>query len=220
LPAKQVDAKCKEDDLCHVKAFGWDNNAGMFIIKRVISVQKIQAKQPSSSSTGQNEVPAKYQGDWVDQTGGPDRQGQANSYKHLIGTEYEGGLIIPGWEDQGGGLMADPVWYHHYRRDDDAYLVLINWAMPRKPGATHTPFRITDVLVIPRIEKGFGLTFDCEPPRTNVSAKVFAVVRIDIRQKWWRGVREAWKVELGTGMISPVPTKGIACLNEGFGATP
>jgi len=114
---------------------------------------------------------------------------------NLIGTEYDGGLDIPGWENEGGGLMSEPVWYHHYTRSDDAQLVLIEWALPRKPGATLTPFRITDVLVIPRVEKGLGLTFDCEPPRTNVFEKVFAVVRIDIRQKWWRDVRKAWKVE-------------------------
>jgi hypothetical protein len=41
LPAKQVDARCKEDDVCRVEALGWDNNAGMFIIERVISVQKM-----------------------------------------------------------------------------------------------------------------------------------------------------------------------------------
>ena len=69
------------------------------------------------------------------------------SYKHLIGTEYEGELIIPGWESQGGGLMADPVWYHKYKRNDDAYLVLINWALPRKPGSKHGHFRVTDVLL-------------------------------------------------------------------------
>jgi hypothetical protein len=34
--------------------------------------------------------------------------------------------------------------------------------------------------------------------------------------EWWRDVRNAWKVELGTGTISPIPTKGIACLNEGL----
>jgi hypothetical protein len=139
------------------------------------------------------------------------------SYKHLIGTEYEGELTIPGWELQGGGLMAAPVWYHFYKRDD-AYLVLINWALPRKPGANSTPFRVTDVLLVPTIAKDLGLVFLCEPPRTNVFEKIFAVVRIDIRRKWWRDVRKAWRVELGTGTISLVSTKGIACLNEYFGA--
>jgi hypothetical protein len=44
LPAKRVNGKCKEDDVCRVNAYGWDNNAGMFIIERVISVEKIQPK--------------------------------------------------------------------------------------------------------------------------------------------------------------------------------
>jgi hypothetical protein len=92
----------------------------------------------------------------------------------------------------------------------------MNWDSPRKPGAKYTPFRVTDVLLVPTIAKDLGLIFPCEPPRTNVFEKIFAVVRIDIRRKWWRDVRKAWKVELGT--ISPVATKGIACLNEGFGA--
>lgn len=52
LPAKQVYAECKEDDVCRVEVVGWDNNPGMFIIERVISGQKIQTKQPSSLSTG------------------------------------------------------------------------------------------------------------------------------------------------------------------------
>jgi hypothetical protein len=147
------------------------------------------------------------------------RQAQANSYKHLIGTEYERTLIIPGWEDQGGGLMNDAVAYHKYKREDDAYLVLTEWALPRKPNSQHATFRVTDVLLIPPIEKDhLGLTFECYPPRKNVSERIFAVVRVNIRQKWWRDVRKAWKVELGTGTISPVPTKGIACQNEGFGA--
>jgi len=53
--------------------------------------------------------------------------------------------------------------------------------------------------------------------RTNAAVKIFAVVRLDLRRKWWRNVRKAWKVDLGTSTISPVPTKGIRCLNEGFG---
>jgi hypothetical protein len=77
---------------------------------------------------------------------------------------------------------------------------------------------VTDVLLVPSIAKDLGLVFLCEPPRTNVSEKIFAVVRIDLRRKWWRDVRKAWRVDLGTGTISLVPTKGIACLNEDFGA--
>jgi hypothetical protein len=51
LPAKQVDARCKEDDVCRVEALGWDNNAGMFIIERVISVQKMAAPDCVNDTT-------------------------------------------------------------------------------------------------------------------------------------------------------------------------
>jgi hypothetical protein len=37
--AGQVWAKCKEDILCRVQAYGWDNGQGIFIISRVESVQ-------------------------------------------------------------------------------------------------------------------------------------------------------------------------------------
>jgi hypothetical protein len=137
---------------------------------------------------------------------------------NLIGTEYEGDLIVPGWESQGGGLMTDPIWYHTFKRADEARLVLIQWALPRRPGSSHTPFRVTDVLLIQPIARDLVLTFDCDPPRTNLSERIFAVVRLDVRQRWWLDVRKAWKVEVATGTISPAPTKGVACLNEGVGA--
>ena len=38
-PAGQVWAKCKEDSLCRVQAYGWDNGQGIFIINRVESVE-------------------------------------------------------------------------------------------------------------------------------------------------------------------------------------
>jgi hypothetical protein len=135
----------------------------------------------------------------------------------LIGTEYERELIISGWKNQGGGHMGGSVWYDFYTRQDNSYFVLINWALPRKPNSQLGHFRVTDTLVIPPIAKNHTLAFDCKPPQTNVSIKIFAVVRLD-RREWWREVRQAWKVELDTGKISPFPTKGVACLNEGYGA--
>jgi hypothetical protein len=41
-PAKPVFAKCKEDDVCRVKAYAWENEDGIFIIDAVVSVQKLR----------------------------------------------------------------------------------------------------------------------------------------------------------------------------------
>ncbi|SIO66958.1 hypothetical protein SAMN05443247_11573 [Bradyrhizobium erythrophlei] len=48
-PAGQVWAKCKEDSLCRVQAYGWDNGQGIFIINRVESVELLS--QPKSALT-------------------------------------------------------------------------------------------------------------------------------------------------------------------------
>jgi hypothetical protein len=137
----------------------------------------------------------------------------STAWASFIGTEYEGGLEVPGWEDKGGGLLGEPVWYDLYKRQDNSYFVLINWMLPRKPNSQHGHFRVTDELLISSIPRDYVLAFDCKPPQTNVSIKVFAVVRPN-RKEWWRDVRQAWKVNLDDGIISPFPTKGVACLNE------
>jgi len=135
----------------------------------------------------------------------------------FVGIEHDGGVEPPGWEHRASGLLEQPVWYHSYKRQDNSYLVLMDWMLPRKPNSRHGHFRVTDELLIPPIARDHVLTFDCKPPQTNVFIKVFAVVRPNFRKEWWRDVRQAWKVDLYDGTISPFPTKGVACLNEGYG---
>ena len=139
---------------------------------------------------------------------------QANPYEYLIGTEFEGDIAISGLEYQGGGLVAEPVWYSYYKRNDNSYLVLAQWALPRKPDAKHTPFRVTDVLLIPPIAKDLTVAFLCWLSKDK-EPEYFAVVYFDKRQALSRDVRKAWAIDVGTGMISTVPTQGIACQNEG-----
>jgi hypothetical protein len=136
----------------------------------------------------------------------------------LIGKDYEHEPEIPGWKDQGGGLLEEPIWYHFYIREksEDAYFVVMKWKLPPKPNSQFARFQVTDTLLIPHVGKNHTVTFDCKPPQTNASIRIFAVVRMD-RREWWRDVRQAWKVELHTGKISTFPTKGVACRNEGYG---
>lgn len=138
--------------------------------------------------------------------------------RDLIGKELEHAPEIPGWKNQGGGLLTDTVWYNFYIREEreDAYFVVMNWALPRKPNSQLAHFLVTDTLLIPHVAKNYTVTFDCKPPQTDLSIKIFAVVRRD-RREWWRDVRQAWKVQLDTGKISFFPTKGVACRNEGYG---
>jgi hypothetical protein len=58
------------------------------------------------------------------------------------------------------------------------------------------------------------LHFSVRPKSDN--PQYFAVVRFDKRREWSRDVRQAWTIDQGTGMISSVPTKGLACQQEGI----
>jgi hypothetical protein len=139
--------------------------------------------------------------------------------QRLVGRVYEGHLSLDGWEDLGGGLLAQPVWFHHYRRADGVQLVLIDWAQPRRPGAQQATFRVTDVLLTPPLQNGLSLAFNCRQSRRNVTQKIIAVIRADRQHasEWWRDVKLAWSVSLDDGRITPISPAGIECANEGWG---
>ena len=138
----------------------------------------------------------------------------------LVGKVYEGGdLGAEGWEDLGGGLMAEPIWFHYYRRRDGAYLVLANMALPRRPEAVRTRFRIADVLFIPSLEKGQEVSFYCRQAGQDSRRAIVAVIQPDHdnEQEWWKDVRQAWNISLDAGRLGPINPKGIECANEGWG---
>ncbi|WP_141700554.1 hypothetical protein [Methyloceanibacter superfactus] len=119
--------------------------------------------------------------------------------QRLIGTQAEGDFPIKGWEDMGGGLLEDPVWYAQYRRADGAQLVLVQWALPRRPGAKYLTFQITDVLVTPPLRENAALAFFCRAAQPNVTQKILAVVVPSPDQEWWRDIQQAWAVDLDSG---------------------
>ena len=146
-----------------------------------------------------------------------------------IGTEHDGGPEKPGWVSLGGGLLEEPIWYHRFTKNLDAYmsrradvpiLVWVDWKLPPYLNSKYARFQVTDELIIPSVQKDYDVVFDCKPPQTNVSIRVFAVVRIvNNNKKWWRGsdIGQAWKIDLHDGKTSPLPVNGIACLNQGWG---
>lgn len=134
--------------------------------------------------------------------------------QRLIGTRIEGEFPIEGWEDMGGGLLQDPVWFAQYRRSDGAQLVLVEWGLPRCPGAKHLTFQVTDVLVTPPLRNDAALSFFCKTAQPNVTQKILAIVTADPGQEWWRDIQQAWAIDLDSGRIRPIPPAGITCVNE------
>ena len=119
----------------------------------------------------------------------------------LIGTIYQGALAVEGWEDFGGGLLADPVWYSQYQLGDGASLVLSLLALPRSPGSQQATFQVADVLFVPPLESGLELSFVCRSAPANPAQKVIAVARPE-RAEWWHDIRQAWSVQIELGADS------------------
>jgi hypothetical protein len=140
-----------------------------------------------------------------------------------VGLEYETDRRPepPGWTYVEGGLLEDPVWFNAYKRqnpphfygDGNAWFVIINWKLPRKPNSQQGHFRLTDTQLITYVKKEATVSLWCEPPETNVFIRVMAVVTPD-RGKWWRNIHEAWKINLEDGMVSYFPSRGVKC-NKG-----
>jgi hypothetical protein len=143
----------------------------------------------------------------------------------LVGKVYEGDelddqLVIEGWEDLGGGLMIEPIWFHYFRRKDDAYLVLANMALPRRhPDAKNLSFRITDVLVVPPLEEGQEVAFYCRVKGSKRKRAIVAVIQPDYekQEEWWKDLLRAWTISLDSGQLAIIDTAGVECVNEGWG---
>lgn len=135
------------------------------------------------------------------------------------GDQVDKELATEGWEYLGGGLMIDPVWFEYYHRNGGTYLVLVNWALPRRPDAKHTPFRITDVLLIPPLQKGQEIAFDCRLKGIERQLAIIAVIQPDYEDEgeWWKDVRQAWRISLDSGQIATIDTDGVECVNERWG---
>ena len=142
---------------------------------------------------------------------------QTPGVEALVGQVFEGYLPIDGWEDYGGGLFAEPVWFAHYRRADDSRLILVLWELPRAPGAEQARFQVTDVALIAPIPAGYELSFACHGPRVDITRSTIAVARIDEMAEEWTDLAGAWQIDHASGRIGPVRPAGIACVNEGLG---
>jgi hypothetical protein len=137
----------------------------------------------------------------------------------LVGKVYEGGLDIQGWEDFGGGLIIEPIWYSQYQHKDGTSLVLANVAQPLRPGAMQTRFRIADILLIPALPKGQEISYFCRVSGQGTTRAIVAVIQPDYDNEveWWKDVRQAWTISLTSGQVTSIDPKGLECVNEGWG---
>ncbi|MHA1132996.1 MAG: hypothetical protein ACTSRM_01780 [Alphaproteobacteria bacterium] len=162
--------------------------------------------------------------------------------KSLIGKDYEGSLEIEGWLDFGGGLVAPPIYVHHYQREDGKSLVLTS----KETGGAR--FQVIDTRIIPKPWKGYVVSIACMKG-DDFTLRFIGDARGPDSNEWWSEVRRAWEVavpkpepeedaeaeakskaegeakakaeaksepEIDPGKITKANTRGIKCANPNW----
>jgi len=107
--------------------------------------------------------------------------------KSLIGKDYEGSLEIEGWLDFGGGLVAPPVYVHHYQREDGKSLVLTS------KETSGSRFQVIDTQIISKPWKGYVVSIACMKG-DDFTLRFIGDARGPEANEWWSEVRRAWEV--------------------------
>lgn len=107
--------------------------------------------------------------------------------KSLIGKDYEGSLEIEGWLDFGGGLVAPPIYVHHYQREDGKSLVLTS----KETGGAR--FQVLDTRIISKPWKGYVVSIACMKG-DDFTLRFIGDARGPASNEWWSEVRRAWEI--------------------------
>lgn len=134
----------------------------------------------------------------------------------FVGRVYEDELAIDGWEDQGGGLVAPPIFVHEYKREDGTLLVLTSRQLSKETATAPASYEVVDALIVKAPQPGVEFSISCAQS-PDETLRFIGEVKGDEDQEWWNDVRRAWEISLETGKIVTAKTKGIRCTNVSWG---
>lgn len=134
----------------------------------------------------------------------------------FVGKVYDNELGIDGWEDQGGGLVAPPIFVHEYKGEDGTFLVLTSRQLAKETSTAPASYEVLDALIVRAPQPGVEFSISCvQAP--DETLRFIGEVKGDQEQEWWSDVRRAWEISLETGKITAAKTKGIRCTNVSWG---
>jgi hypothetical protein len=111
----------------------------------------------------------------------------ADFAKSLIGKNYDGEFEIEGWMDFGGGLVAPPIYVHHYQREDGTSLVVTS------KETSGTNLVVIDALIISKPWKGYVISIACTKGE-DFALRFIGDARGPDSKEWWTEVRRAWEI--------------------------
>ena len=133
--------------------------------------------------------------------------------KTLIGETYAGSFDVDGWTNVGGGLVLPPIYVQHYARDDGTVLVLT--AKSANEDGSSSDFEITDALVADTPRKGYTFSTACMKG-DDYTLRFMGEASGKDAAEWWTNLRNAWEIDVETGKISSVNTRGVKCTNPNW----
>ena len=133
-----------------------------------------------------------------------------------VGKNYDGDLDVKGWDDQGGGLIAAPIFIHQYQREDGTYLVITSRQLAKESKDTPANYEVVDALIVPPPQTGVEFTISCVQGKDE-TLRFIGEAKGPESKEWWTEVRRAWEIALDTGKISSTKTKGVRCTNVSWG---
>ena len=127
------------------------------------------------------------------------------------------GLNFESMEDLGGAVILDrkPVHaFHLYRNNDVIYLVLHKEIGRDK---RHPVWKVLDYIVIQNYGRDYVINFVMCELNGKFTPEIAAIAKYE-NKKYYNKIVKAWKADLESGKILKIDTKGIVCINEGYGA--
>ncbi|BAQ15513.1 hypothetical protein [Methyloceanibacter caenitepidi] len=131
----------------------------------------------------------------------------------LVGKTYSGSFELDGWTNVGGGLVLPPFYVQHYTRHDGTVLVLT--AKSEDEDGSSSDFEVTDALTADKPHKGYTFSTACIKGE-DFTLRYMGEVSGKDADEWWTNLRNAWEIDVQTGKISSVNTRGVKCTNPNW----
>lgn len=140
----------------------------------------------------------------------------------LAGACVAGGLtgtsvppVPTGWKDQGGACISGCDYSIGVLEKSDQLILYIGKSVTRID-PKKARWLITDQMPYPKTPSGFEVVYSLCERNGNPDETIIAVVKT-IDAEWYTTVRFAYRANPSTGRFEKISTKGVRCLNDGWG---
>lgn len=145
--------------------------------------------------------------------------------KACMATNLMGSIVPPfpnGWTEESGACISKSLGVDKMcdysigvLRSLNGRVLYIGKSTPQiETNEVH--WLVTDQMPFPQTPRGQEVVFSSCELNGELNETIIAVVKVTDTE-WYTTVRQAYRANLNTGRFEKISTKGIRCLNEGWG---